>query len=128
MKKLILTLFILTAMIGYTQTTHYANQVTITWDAPAEYINGDPLPVELELSYDVYIREKEGEQVLIETISNPPYTITFPNPNMKYDVGVLAKYPIGDDWLYSVILWSIQEGWDVGVFIPTAPVINMRIE
>ena len=55
-------------------------------------------------------------------------TITFPNPNMKYDIGVLAKYPIGDGWLYSAVLWSIEEGWDVGVFIPTAPIINMRIE
>lgn len=136
MKKLI---FILIAVlfivlsVGYTQTTYYANQVTITWDAPTTYENGDLLPVDLDIYYDVFIREKGGEQIYLGEILSPPYTVTFPAPNRKYDIGVLAKYQLEGNWFYSVVNWSIDdilntEGWDVGFFVPASPPTNLRIE
>lgn len=128
LKIIIVIILILMFSIGYSQTTYYANQVTITWDAPTTYENGDPLPSELEMFYDVYIREKGGEQIFQVEVANPPYTITFPTSNRKYDIGVLAKYQVDTDWIYSTILWSIEEGWDVGFFVPVAPVSNLRIE
>lgn len=137
MKKFIL-LFIIVLLItmmtvGYTQTTYYANQVTITWNAPTTYENGELLPVDLELSYDVYIREKGGEQTYLSEVLNPPYTVTFPIPNKKYDIGVLAKYQLGTTWFYSTVNWSIDntlnmEGWDVGFFVPASPPTDLRIE
>lgn len=128
MKKLILIVFLLLTVVGYSQTTHYANQVTITWDAPTTFEDGTLIPPEINIDYDVYLREKGGEQVLIAEIQYPPYTVTLPTPGLKYDIGVLAKYQVGDDWLYSVIAWSIQEGWDVGFFVPANPPINLRIK
>ena len=123
---MLLTLLISTEISA--QTTHYANQVTITWDTPTEYSNGDPLPLDMVILYDVYIREKGEGQVFIAEIDVPPYTITFPNPNTIYDVGVLAKYALGTGWMYSAILWSVEEGWDVGWFLPTSSPANVRIE
>ncbi len=111
MKKFILVVFLLLTVIGYAQTTHYANQVTITWDAPTNYENGDPLPIDLDIVYDVYIREKGGEQIKQgEGLSEPPFTITFPQPNRKYDIGIIAKYQLDDTWFYSAMNWSDVNG------------------
>ena len=120
-------------IIGYAQITYYANQITITWDAPTAYENNDPLPVDLDIYYDVYIREKGGVQILQGEVLNPPYTITFPDANKKYDIGVLAKYQLDTTWFYSAMNWSIDdtlnaESWDVGFFVPANPVTNVRIE
>lgn len=136
MKKLWIILFIVLMMvltIGYSQTTYYANQITITWDAPTHFINDDPIPPETIITYDVYIREKGGPQVLQSEVSGPPFTITFPTPNRKYDIGVLAKYQLDSTWFYSVMNWSIDdtlnaESWDVGFFVPANPPTNVRIE
>ncbi|KKN05478.1 hypothetical protein LCGC14_1086850 [marine sediment metagenome] len=123
----IIGLLISVAAVGLAQTTHYANQVTITWDAPTTFESGKPIPTEIVLSYDVFIREKGGEQVLVETVDNPPYTVTFPDPGYKYEIGVLAKYYVDEQPMYSAILWSIQEGWDVGFFEPASQVTNFKV-
>ena len=125
---LIIIAMMLVTIIGYTQTTYYANQVTITWDASTTYENGDLLPAGIDIYYDVYIREKGEEQIYLGETIEITYLITFPIVNKKYDIGVLAKYQIGTDWLYSSILWSIEEGWDVGFFVPASPPTNLRIE
>lgn len=136
MKRLIIVLMIILFLgmsIGYTQTTYYANQITIIWDAPTTYENGDPLPVGLDIYYDVYIREKGGVQVLQGEVLDLSYTITFPDANKKYDIGVLAKYQLDTTWFYSTVNWSIDdtlntESWDVGFFVPANPPTNLRIE
>lgn len=136
MKKLITVLVIVLLVglsVGYTQTTYYANQVTITWDAPTTYENGELLPIDLDIYYDVYIREKGGAQVLQGEVLDLSYTITFPDANKKYDIGVLAKYQLDTTWFPSVVNWSIDdtlntESWDVGFFVPANPPTNLRIE
>ncbi len=120
-------------IIGYAQITYYANQITITWDAPTTYENGDPLPVDLDIYYDVYIREKDGEQIYLGETMGITYSVTFSIANKKYDIGVVAKYQLDNTWFYSVMNWSIddvlnQESWDVGFFVPVDPPMNIRIE
>ncbi len=97
------------------------------------YENGDLLPVDLDIYYDVYIREKGEAQVYLGEVLSPPYTITFPVVNKKYDIGVLAKYQLDTTWFYSAMNWSIDdalnaESWDVGFFVPANPPTNVRIE
>ena len=134
MKKFILlftiVVLILASAIGFGQTTHYANQVTILYDAPTTDVDGNPLSQSTidALFYDVFIREKGGEQVYIGETDLLEYVVTLPTPGLKYDIGVLAKYPVDDDWIYSAIAWSTEEGWDVGFFVPVSPVTNLRIE
>ena len=124
--KYIIPLLLIATVI--TAQTHYADQVTVEWDAPTTYDNGDPIPAGLILTYDVYIREKGGSQVFVGETMTLEYTVTLPAPGMKYDIGVLAKYPVDSDWIYSVVAWSIEEGWDVGFFVPAAQPDNLRVQ
>lgn len=132
-KWFIIIAILLITIIGYAQTTYYANQITITWDAPTTYENGDLLPVDLDIYYDVYIREKGELQIYLGETIGITYLITFPNPNKYYDIGVLAKYQLDNTWFYSIVNWSIDdtlnmEAWDVGFFVPANSPINLRIE
>ncbi len=136
MKKfiwIVLFIILLIATVITAQTTYYANQITITWDAPTHHTNGDILDPAIVIEYDVYIREKGGVQILQGEVPSPPYTITFPDANKKYDIGVIAKYQLDTTWFYSAMNWSIDdtlndESWDVGYFVPANPVTNLRIE
>ena len=129
MKKAILVLlFIFTAVIVFSQEIVYTNQVTFTWDVTTTLTNGNPIPAEDIVTYEVYRNDE-----LMDEIDLPPYTMTI-EPEITTRVGVRGKRvtAIYGEIAHSEYLWSdiggVPEPWVVRSILPPNDVENMRIE
>jgi hypothetical protein len=119
MKKIwmLVTVFVLVAFsFAMAQTIYWADQKTVTWDAPITLVDGSPIPPEDVLAYNMYMRHEDalptpvrGDYAtqeeyetaytnyladhFVETVPIMPYTYTVPEG--LYQVGVSAVRYIG---------------------------------
>ena len=112
MKRLWIIIVVL--LVGFSfamaQNIHEANQATIGWDAPQFLIDGNPIPTEDAIAYNVFIRPN-GDTAIPNPVGTVPelqYTITVPDG--LYEAGVSAlRYIAGTGAPYeSDILWSLD--------------------
>lgn len=114
-----------------------ANQVTVAWDPVTTLSNGDPIPPNDTVTYNVYIRNvATSTETMVGTgIVNTSYTITF-SAEGKYLVGVsTVRIPEGTtEEMESVVGWSddpaIATGGTFGVqmfLLPSNPV-NLHVQ
>jgi len=127
MKKIwIVVLVVLLAVFSFAmaQEIHWADQKTVTWDAPVTLIDGSPIPPEDVLAYNMYMRHEDGTEVFIETTPTMPYTYTVPEG--VHHVGVSAVRYIGGAGapFESEVLWS---DFLLGYGRPPAVPENIRI-
>lgn len=131
MRKLwiILTIFLLiTFATAMSQTIHWADQITIEWDAPEFLIDGTPIPAEDAVAYNMYLRlNGETTKPFVATVSALQYTYTLPEG--IHEAGVSAVRYIGGvgSPFESNIVWSLDANppfllgygriilWDAGV-------------
>jgi len=111
MKKLWFVIFLLffgIANIASSETWHKANQITIGWDVVTNNVDGDPIPVEDIIKYNVYIKDKKTstETLMTETDVNQ-VILSFTDEGFYY-IGVQAARYIPDDTepILSTISWS----------------------
>ena len=108
MRKLWIVALVL--MLGFSfamaQTVHWADQKTITWDAPLTLVDGSPISSEDIIAYNVYLRHEDATVSFLEITSTIPYTVTVPE-GIHY-VGVSAIRYIGGAGtpFESEVLWS----------------------
>ena len=110
MKKLWIV-FLVLFVAGFTmaQTIHWANQITVEWDAPEFLTDGNPIPSEDVFAYNMYLRlNGSTEEPYVATTSALTYTYTLPEG--VHEAGVSAVRYIGGAGLpfESDILWSLD--------------------
>ena len=95
MKKMWLVVLVLLVSFSFAmaQEIHWANQITVTWDAPTLLVDGTPIPAEDVLAYNMYLKSEDETVEFIETVSTMPYTFTLQEG--VYDPGVSALRYIG---------------------------------
>jgi len=110
MKKIwiFVTVFVLIAFaVAFSQEIHWANQVTVEWDAPTLLIDGTPIPIEDVIAYNMYLRpDGATTEPVVGTTSELSYTYTLPEG--VHEAGVSAlRYIAGTGTPFeSTILWS----------------------
>ena len=110
MKKLMLVLTALMLcgfMVAMAQDIHWANQITVEWDAPEFLIDGTPIPAGDVLSYNMYLRPNGATtEPIVGASSVLEYTYTLPEG--IHEPGVSALRYIGGTGtpFESDITWS----------------------
>lgn len=124
MKKLILILFMLIAMVGFTQQLYIGPTHTISWDAVTA-----PQGI---ISYEIWL-DDNGTEIFVEEITAPIYTVDITAYENILNIGVVTLLTIGTDSpIKSAINWSNENG----IYTPipfvlwqaVSKVKNMRIE
>lgn len=123
MKKLILIVFLLLAMVGYSQQLFIGPEHTITWDAVT-------VPQGI-VSYEIWL-DDSGTEIFIEEIIATTYTIDITAHENVLNVGVKTLLTIGINTESSEINWSDENG----VYTPIPFVLwravpkvkNMRVQ
>ena len=116
MKTLLMTLLmLLVASVASAETWHKVNQATAAWDQPATLENGESIPAQDVIRYDVYLKDKRTgvETKIANNILERQYTITVPAEAMVW-IGVQAlRYvsvdgliPDGEEPYRSDFAWS----------------------
>ena len=112
------------AMFAWSQEIYEANQITVGWAAPEFLVDGDPIPAEDVLAYNLYMKlpgetvpDKESDQEaydeflanhVIGTVYELKYVITVPDGTFEAGVSAL-RYIGGVGSPYeSDILWSLE--------------------
>jgi len=128
MKKLWIVVLVL--LMGFSfamaQEIHWADQKTVTWDAPTLLIDGTPIPSEDVLAYNTYLQNYDTDElIVVETVPTMPYTYTVPEG--KFWVGVSALRYIGGvgSPFESEVTWS---DFLLGYGRPPAAPVNIRIQ
>ena len=120
---------------------YIANQIDLSWDAVTHLPNGDAIPEEDTIKYQIFLVEdgadKANDALLVATVETIPYTITM-QWDGDYYAGVKAQrfipaYP-DDPVSESVIAWSddaqyCQNGSTFGIrfyYPPDISNFNMR--
>ena len=111
MKKwwLVLTVVMLLGFsVLMAQEIHWANQITVAWDAPEFLIDGTPIPTGDTIVYNMYLRINGSSSVPdpVGTTSELEYTYTLDEG--VYEAGVSAVRYIGGagEPFESDIIWS----------------------
>ena len=109
MKKLwIITLIMLLSFsFAMAQEIHWANQITVAWDAPEFLIDGTPIPTADVIAYNMYLRpDGVASEPFIAVVSALEYTYTLPEG--IHEAGVSALRYIGGTGtpFESDIAWS----------------------
>ena len=127
MKRLWITVTILLFAFSFamSQEIHWADQKTVTWDAPTLLVDGTPIPPEDVIAYNMYMRHEDGTEVFVETTSNMPYTYTVSEG--VHHVGVSAiRYIAGAGTPFeSEVTWS---DFLLGYGRPPVAPVNLRVE
>ena len=110
MKKLwsiALVLMLAAFSFAIAQEIHWANQITVAWNAPQFLVDGAPIPGDDVLAYNMYLRpDGATTEPFIEVTSTLEYTYTLPEG--IYEAGVSALRYIGGTGtpFESDITWS----------------------
>jgi ribosomal protein L27 len=111
--------------IGWAQTVHYTNQITIAWDAVTKLADGTTIPAGDVIAYQVYTKKGTGAEVMVGEANSLQQTITF-TVEGEYLIGVRTKRTItGGVVTYSDITWSnsadvvaVPSPFSVGYYLP----------
>ena len=80
MKKILFALLGVLLMIGVASaqwTPFYTNQMTVKWVASDTLVNGDPLPAEDSMEYEILIKQlPDGEEQVLGRTTELVYTVT----------------------------------------------------
>ena len=110
MKKLWIVLLVILLMVfsfAMAQEIHWANQITVAWDAPGFLVDGSPIPVEDAVAYNMYLRP-DGATTEPYVSTTPDLIYTYTLPEGIHEAGVSAIRFIGGvgEPLESDIVWS----------------------
>ena len=112
MKKLWIVVLVL--LVGFSfamaQVIHEADQKTIGWDAPVFLVDGDPIPSEDVLAYNVFIRPNGNTDIPdpIDTVYELTYVITVSDGVFECGVSALRYIGGAGSPYESEILWSLE--------------------
>jgi len=110
MKKLWIVVVLLVGFsFAMAQEIHWADQITVEWDAPTLLVDGNPIPPEDVIAYNMYLRpDGAATEPLVGTVSGLQYTYTLPEG--IHEAGVSAVRYIGGvgSPFESTILWSLD--------------------
>lgn len=111
MKRLwiIVTILLFAFSFAMSQEIHWADQITVTWDAPEFLTDGTPIPAGDAIAYNMYLRPNgETTEPFVATVSALQYTYTLSEG--IHEAGVSAVRYIGGAGspFESEILWSLD--------------------
>jgi len=103
--------FILIVLVALLTVTGMADasevSVDLSWDHPAERVNGEPLPVEELAGYEIEVRGSNGRSAIIETdvVESAQDVADYPNGDLTLEYRVRSKDQFG--------LTSAWSDWEV---------------
>lgn len=103
----VLVVMLVAFSFAMAQEIHWADQITVAWDAPEFLIDGTPIPAEDTVAYNMYLRpDGTTTEPYVSTMPDLVYTYTLPEG--IHEAGVSALRYIGGvgEPFESDILWS----------------------
>lgn len=134
MKKLwiiVIVFMFVAAMVAWSQVIYEANQITVGWVAPEFLVDGNPIPSEDVLAYNVFIRPNGSQDIPdpLDTVYELTYVITVPDGVFEAGVSALRYIGGAGSPYESEILWSLEA--DPPFLLrngrPTGVVTNFRV-
>jgi len=100
-------IMMLSCLIGYSQEVHYGRQVTLCWDAVTETVDEEPITVDEDVTYQVYLQHRDTlEIIIIQEILATELTFSYTKGVYVCGVSAIIEYPDGTKIENPDITWS----------------------
>ena len=126
---LVLIVMLAAFTVAFSQTVHWADQKTVTWDAPTHLSNGNPIPPGDTIAYRTYLKHEDDSVEYIEETLDFPYVVTIPEGVFDFGVCAVRYIPGVSTPGVSLIIWSSDADppFLLGNIVPPDVPGNLRI-